>query len=144
MRYFLFALLLVAGSAIAGSYYQCTDGECERVGIAEMPACADYNNDLPGCPGYTKATECAVYTADGVIADNAGQLISVTPTNITANDDILIYDNASAASGTVILNGLNLPAGHPGFPNHPAPFSNGAYLDLTTAGSMNVNVCHLE
>lgn len=140
----LLLLLAFAAPVFAGSYYQCTDGECERVGIAEMPACADYNNDLPGCPGYIKATACAVFTADGVIANNAGQLVSVSPTNITANDDILIYDNASTASGTVILNGLNLPAGFPGFPNHPAPFNNGAYLDLTTAGAMNVNVCWLE
>jgi hypothetical protein len=55
---------------------------------------------------------------------------------------VLIYDNASAASGTVIANFLNVAAGATVIPNHPATFANGAYLDLTTAGAMNVNVCY--
>lgn len=111
------------------------------IDIGAQPACAGYDSDLAGCPVYQKATGCPIFTSDGVVAPDAGQLISITITNASANDDILIYDNASAASGTVIANLTNVAAGTTVVPNIPAPFENGAYLDLTTAGSMVVQVC---
>jgi len=111
------------------------------IDVGAMPACAGYNEDLIGCPTYTAATGCPILTADGVVAPDNGQLISIVITNASANDDILIYDNASAASGTVIVNMTNVAAGTTVVPNIPVPFDNGAYLDLTTAGSMVVQVC---
>ena len=136
------ALVLIALLALIGNAWGQTSGKV-GMDVKTMPACAGYDADLGGCPTYTKATACKVLTADGVISDNAGQLISVYATGLTANDDVLIYDNASAASGTVILNGLNLPAGKSDFDNFPAPFANGAYADVTlTTG--NINVCYID
>lgn len=111
------------------------------IDVGAMPACAGYDSDLTGCPVYIAATECKILTADGVVSDDAGRLVAVYVSGITANDDVLLYDNASAASGTVLLNGLNLPAGFPGYPIYPAPFTNGVYADVTlTTG--NVTVCY--
>lgn len=127
---FLLLLLLVAAPAWA-------------IDIGAMPDTNAYNPDL-GSIDVNVRGECRVFTADGVIANNAGRLISVTITNASANDDVLIYDNASAASGTVIANFLNVAAGATVIPNFPANFANGAFLDLTTAAAMNVNVCWNE
>lgn len=135
------ALVLIALLALIGNAWGQTSGKV-GMDIKTMPACAGYDADLGGCPVYQKASGCPILTADGVVAPDAGQLISIVITNASAaNDDILIYDNASAASGTVIVDMTNVAAGTTVVPNIPAPFENGAYLDLTTAGSMVVQVC---
>lgn len=135
------ALALIALIALIGNAWGQTSGKV-GMDIKTMPACAGYDENTGSCPVHQKAESCKVLTGDGVIsATGPGRLVSVYVTGATANDDILIYDNASAASGTVILNGLNLPAGKSDFPNFPAPFVNGAYLDATlTTG--NVNACY--
>jgi len=86
---------------------------------------------------------CAHYTADGVIKASAGQLVSIYVFNASANDDFIIYDNASAASGTKLVDALNVAAGYTPMPNYPAAAANGMYLDLTTAGSMQLEICWL-
>lgn len=129
----LLLLLVVAAPALA-------------IDIGEMPACAGYDADLGGCPVYIKGY-CKVLTADGVIADNAGILQSIYISAAEVNDDFLIYDNASAASGTVIFNQTNVAAGDKQFPNVPATFSNGAYLDVTAAdasAAFTVTVCYSD
>lgn len=108
--------------------------------LSAMPNSSAYSGDL-GSEYMNVRADCRVFTADGVIAANAGALVSVYAVELTANDDFIIYDNPSAASGTVILNATNLPAGFTSFPNYPAIFATGAFIDVTlTTG--RVNVCY--
>lgn len=86
---------------------------------------------------------CAHYIADGVIKAAPGMLVAIYVFNATANDDFVIYDNASAASGTKLIDALNVPAGYTGLPSYPAAAANGMYLDITTAGAMQLEICYL-
>lgn len=89
---------------------------------------------------------CKVMSADGVIKASAGMLISVYISKAEANDDFVIYDNASAASGTQVFNQTDVGAGDHKFDNVPASVANGLYLDVTAAdGSIafTVTVCYL-
>lgn len=89
---------------------------------------------------------CKVMTSDGVIKGEPGMLIAVYASGIETGDAIVIYDNASAASGTAVFNQSNLGAGDKQFPNVPAAAANGLYLDLTNAGGSTnptLTVCYL-
>lgn len=86
---------------------------------------------------------CKHMTADGVVLGAAGMVISVYLFNATANDDLVLYDNATTNSGTKLLDALNVPAGFTPLPNYPASASAGIYLDLTTAGNLHVEICYL-
>lgn len=90
--------------------------------------------------------ECRAFTADGVIKNSAGMLISLYITAAEVNDDFLIYDNASAASGTVVFNATNVAAGDKSYPNVPAAAANGLYLDVTAAdasAAFTITACYL-
>ena len=126
--------------AIAGAVVGATGSKFIQLVSIEVMPWPPFNSDT-GADQVNIHGDCRVFTADGVIAADAGKLVSVYATGLTANDDVLIYDNASAASGTVIFNGLNLPAGKSDFANFPATFANGAYADVTLT-SGNINVCY--
>lgn len=111
------------------------------IDIGAQPACAGYDEDTGSCPTHIAATACPVLTADGVIAPDAGRLVSLIIQSTTATEDILIYDNPTTNSGTVILNLSNIPVGTYPIASYPAPFSTGAYLDVAGTG-LTVNVCY--
>ena len=136
MRYLIPLLLCLLGLPV----------HVQAIDVGAMPACAGYDSDLGGCPVYVKGV-CKAMAADGVISDNAGILQAIYIAAAEAGDDFLIYDNPSAASGTVIFNQTNLAAGDKPFPNVPATYSTGAYLDVTAADAsiaFTVTVCYSE
>jgi len=88
---------------------------------------------------------CRAFAADGVIAAAPGNLKAIYIAGVEAGDDFLIYDDAAAATGTVIFNQTNLAAGDKQFPNVPGAFGTGAYLDVTAAdatAAFTLTVCY--
>lgn len=72
-------------------------------------------------------------SADGVIKNSRGHLLSVAVTGSGAAGTAILYDNASAASGKVIAT-LRAPSGDTVTMDfYGAIFDNGIYVDLTTA-----------
>lgn len=88
---------------------------------------------------------CTTYTADGVIKSSAGVLVSIGFLSGTAVSAI-VYDNASAASGTKLFDnsaiGVTPTTGVPG-PMYPlgGAATNGMYLDVANPGV--VEICWL-
>lgn len=86
----------------------------------------------------TQKQTCSIYTADGVIKSSAGVLVSIAFLSGTAVSAI-VYDNASAASGTKLFDnsavGVTPATGLPG-PLYPlgAAAANGMYLDGANFG----------
>lgn len=71
-------------------------------------------------------------TATGVVKAGSGLLGGFLV--VTGTPTITLYDNPSAASGTIIINGLVTVAGTP-YPV-PAKFTQGCYAVLSGAGDV--------
>lgn len=79
------------------------------------------------------------FTADGAVwANGSGRLAGVTVITDKTNDaTVILYDNASAASGTKLFEGAcpgTEDSKHFNF-THPVSFKNGMYLDITGTGA---------
>ncbi len=88
---------------------------------------------------HQPVTNSGSKTADGVICAIPCYLHGVVLQNDGTNaSSVVVYDNASAASGTVIAK-LALPASsttltHPLVFSHPVIANNGLYIDVTGTG----------
>lgn len=82
-------------------------------------------------PGQSNAV-----TADGAVKTSNGRLSAVLLTAAAATATIILYDNASAASGTILasLSCVQNTSTHVTFP-HGLVFSNGIYADIGGAGA---------
>ena len=144
----LIALMLLVTNVVAENIiYGSTPTGPQPFGVntsgqASITLLAGEDQTLNRLFGGPKGT-CVSHTADGIVKASAGMLISINVTNATANDDVIIYDNASAASGTKLADFLNLASGTTVFPNYPAAAANGLYIDLTTGGTIHVDICYL-
>lgn len=89
-------------------------------------------------------------TASGVICDKpcvfGGFIIGTDDTN---DPEITIYDNASAASGNEVVPTATYDASVMGLNGYTAPgmgidLKNGAYIEITCAGTVEVTVFYKE
>lgn len=75
-------------------------------------------------------------TADGVIKASNGQLVAILLQGGSANSTLILYDNASAASGTVVASIAALTNDSVAFcPTASLPFVNGLYADISGTGA---------
>lgn len=77
----------------------------------------------------------ATKTSDGAVKDSAGTLLGVViqPDGTNAAS-VIIYDNASAASGTKLFQGRVTATASQAVFGIEVPASNGIYVDLTGTG----------
>ena len=87
--------------------------------------------------GFPGATSSGLLTGDGAVANGSAwltgfQILTYNTATVTAT----IYDNASAASGTVLAKGIVIQANYAGhFPLAiPIRAALGIYIDLTGTG----------
>ena len=73
-------------------------------------------------------------TEDGAVAAGSGRVSGVVVTAAAATASLILYDNPSAASGTVLLS-LSAVADTSVVYNVPFVFSTGVYADIGGAGA---------
>lgn len=79
----------------------------------------------------------AAVTGDGAVKTTNGQLVAVCLTAAAATSTIVLYDNASAASGTVLCSLSCVANTSVTFtPAVPFAFSNGIYADINGASAV--------
>lgn len=87
------------------------------------------------------AVSSGLKTADAAIKASAGKLHGVELIAAAADCSVVLYDNATAGSGTVIgkvvidVSAEGGPISKPGAVNCPVAFSNGCYADVTGTGA---------
>lgn len=76
-------------------------------------------------------------TADGAIKTKSGQLVSVLLSSGGAAATLILYDNASAASGTVLatIKTATNNDSNQWSPAVPYVFANGIYADISGTGA---------
>ena len=77
-------------------------------------------------------------TSDGAVATIGGYIAGVEIITDGTNDvKLILYDNASAASGTVLFEGTVLGGSHFGGRvwSYPVIYDNGIYADITGTGA---------
>ena len=76
-------------------------------------------------------------TSDAVVSAKGGRIGSVVLTPAAAVSTLILYDNASAASGTVLLSLQAAANGNSAIfaPTDAIAFSNGVYADIGGSGA---------